>query len=98
MSKNLFLLILSFISVKTINAQKISDTTSIQWKQGYFDIHHILTGSGDCAFVIMPDGTTMIVDAGDIGDRKFKTSGFPLKSTEAYPNNSKTVASNSFIN
>lgn len=37
------------------------------WKKGYMDIHHISTGRGNCAFMILPDGTTMMVDAGDSG-------------------------------
>ena len=37
------------------------------WHKGYMDIHHISTGRGDCALLILPDGTTMMVDAGDLG-------------------------------
>ena len=37
------------------------------WQKGYMDIHHISTGRGDCNFMIFPDGTTMMVDAGDLG-------------------------------
>lgn len=37
------------------------------WQQGYMDIHHISTGRGNCTFMILPDGTTMMVDAGDNG-------------------------------
>lgn len=37
------------------------------WHEGYMDIHHIATGQGDCVFMILPDGTTWLVDAGDIG-------------------------------
>jgi beta-lactamase superfamily II metal-dependent hydrolase len=29
------------------------------------DIHHINTGCGECAYIIFPDGTTMMVDAGE---------------------------------
>lgn len=36
------------------------------WTEGFLEIHHINTGQGDVAFIIMPDGTTMIIDAGDI--------------------------------
>src|ERR1700688_4253807 len=77
----------------TIFAQPVDmrDTTSIVWRQGYLDIHHIETGSGNCAFFVMPDGTTMLVDAGDIGDRKLRKAGYPLTSTPPYPNNSKTA-------
>ncbi len=39
-----------------------------EWEEGYMDIHHIATGKGDCVFVVMPDGTTMLQDAGDVGD------------------------------
>jgi beta-lactamase superfamily II metal-dependent hydrolase len=68
-----------------------SDTTSIVWRQGYLDIHHIETGSGNCAFFVMPDGTTMLVDAGDIGDRKLKKSGYPLTSTPPYPDDTRSA-------
>jgi len=34
------------------------------WEKGYLDIHHINTGKGDAAFFMLPDGTTMLVDAG----------------------------------
>ena len=34
------------------------------WTSGTLDIHQINTGRGDAAFMIFPDGTTMIFDAG----------------------------------
>lgn len=37
------------------------------WKKGYMDIHQISTGRGDVAYLIFPDGTTMMVDMGDLG-------------------------------
>ncbi len=40
-----------------------------QWQEGYLDIHQIATGRGNAAFLILPDGTTMIIDIGDLGDR-----------------------------
>ena len=36
------------------------------WKKGELDIHFINTGRGECCFYIMPDGTTLIVDAGEV--------------------------------
>ncbi len=36
-----------------------------RWRGGYLDIHQIVTGRGNAAFSIFPDGTTMLVDAGD---------------------------------
>ena len=32
------------------------------WKEGYLDIHFINTGTGESTFIIMPDGTQMLVD------------------------------------
>ncbi len=36
------------------------------WSEGYLDIHYISTGRGECAFYILPDGTTLLVDAGEL--------------------------------
>ena len=44
-----------------------AEETLSAWQQGYMDIHHISTGRGNCTFMILPDGTTMMVDAGDNG-------------------------------
>ena len=37
------------------------------WQEGWLDIHQISTGRGNVAWMIMPDGTTMLVDMGDLG-------------------------------
>lgn len=37
------------------------------WENGEMEIHHIYTGLGVSAFCILPDGTTMLIDAGDEG-------------------------------
>ena len=42
------------------------------WQKGYLDIHHISTGRGDCTFMLLPDGTTMMVDAGDLGSGSYE--------------------------
>jgi beta-lactamase superfamily II metal-dependent hydrolase len=39
------------------------------WTPGTLDIHHINTGRGNAAFLMLPDGTTLLVDAGDGGHR-----------------------------
>ncbi len=36
------------------------------WSEGYFDIHFINSGNGECTFFILPDGTTLLVDAGEM--------------------------------
>jgi hypothetical protein len=35
-----------------------------RWERGMLDIHHINTGTGNAALFILPDGTTLLVDAG----------------------------------
>lgn len=56
----------------------INDTEYLpQWQQGWMDIHTIATGKGDATFVIMPDGTTMLIDAGDMTGGRFKAPALP---------------------
>lgn len=57
------------------------------WQKGYLDLHHINTGRGSAAFYIFPDGTTMLLDAGErfpSGDRMVKG-----RHTETIPDSSK---------
>ena len=57
------------------------------WKEGMLDLHHINTGRGDAAFYILPDGTTLLVDAGEMsptGDRIFTP-----RNSKIHPNYSK---------
>ena len=35
-----------------------------EWTEGFMDIHHINTGRGNATFFVLPDGTTLLVDAG----------------------------------
>ncbi|MDO5582406.1 MAG: MBL fold metallo-hydrolase, partial [Planctomycetia bacterium] len=35
------------------------------WKEGNLDIHYIYTGAGENMFLILPDGTSMVLDTGD---------------------------------
>lgn len=45
------------------------------WQEGYLDIHAINTGRGESTLLILPDGTTMLVDA----------AGSLISSTHAFP-------------
>src|SRR5207344_1055268 len=38
------------------------------WSRGALDIHHINTGRGNATLFVLPDGTTLLVDAGDGGN------------------------------
>ena len=37
------------------------------WSEGCLDIHAINSGRGECTFFVLPDGTSLCVDAGEIG-------------------------------
>jgi beta-lactamase superfamily II metal-dependent hydrolase len=41
------------------------------WTPGTLDIHQIATGRGNAALMIYPDGTTLLVDAGDSGETEY---------------------------
>ena len=36
------------------------------WKEGHFQAHFIYTGVGESIFMIFPDGTSMLLDCGDL--------------------------------
>ncbi|WP_346344645.1 metallohydrolase [Sphingomonas sp. dw_22] len=58
------------------------------WQPGMLDIHHISTGSGNSAFFVLPDGTTMLFDAGDV-DRAQIARLPPLKVQPPRPDASR---------
>ncbi len=55
-----------------------------RWSLGFLDIHHIHTGRGDAALAILPDGTSLLFDAGDAKQRD-KHPYYPV-----YPSTDKT--------
>ncbi len=55
-----------FVFVFLLCALSAASQTLPPWKEGYFDIHHISTGKGECQFLVLPDGTTMMIDCGDM--------------------------------
>lgn len=55
------------------------------WEEGYLDIHHINTGRGNATFMVFPDGTTMLIDAGD-------NNRIDERSVEPKPDNERTAA------
>ena len=82
MIHRLFCFVAIIINAVTIFAQpKVGDVYP-EWTKGYLDIHHINTGKGECAFLILPDGTTMLVDAG--------ASSRTERVTPAKPDDSRT--------
>lgn len=81
-----------FLTSVCMTAQEQDFLQTPVWQEGYLDIHHILYGNGNSTFVIMPDGTNMLIDAGDIGDKSKRIWGNPLTATDPYPNAQKSAA------
>jgi hypothetical protein len=48
------------------------------WIPGTLDIHQIVTGRGNAAHMMFPDGTTLLLDAGDAGDIEYDRLDAPL--------------------
>ena len=59
------------------------------WQPGFLDIHHIQTGRGNAAFMIFPDGTTLLMDAGDISDTHPRTTS--PRNSSRMPDGSRTA-------
>ena len=64
-------------------AQDKMGETFPAWSEDYMDIHHINSGRGECVFIILPDGTTMMIDAGEIGPSPRITDARPEDSKSA---------------
>jgi beta-lactamase superfamily II metal-dependent hydrolase len=60
----LLLLLLMLFTVGMSGAQQ--GKALPEWKEGYLDIHFISTGVGNCAFAVLPDGTSLLIDAGEL--------------------------------
>lgn len=80
-------LCLVLVSALIISSCSGTDVFS-PWREGYLDIHQISTGRGNATFMILPDGTTMMVDMGDLGD----TSHFRQEVMPAVPSSEKSPA------
>ena len=65
----LFSLLCLMLIAGGARAQAVGEV-SPAWTPGTLDIHQISTGRGNAAFFILPDGTTMLVDAGEIAGNR----------------------------
>ncbi len=68
--RNTFIILFAFFygGTQTIVGQEKQPETGLPcpgWKEGELDIHHIYTGRGESNFFILPDGKSMLIDAGD---------------------------------
>ncbi|QEE28968.1 hypothetical protein FTW19_13740 [Terriglobus albidus] len=53
-------------SILLSQSETAGHSTLPPWEPGYLYIHHISTGRGSCALLILPDATTMMIDAGSM--------------------------------
>jgi len=75
---------------------KESTLTMSPWREGYLGIHHLRVGPSVSSFYILPDETTVLVDAGAVDlTRKlpllWKRGHEGLQIHPPYPNSSKTA-------
>lgn len=68
---------------KNLKSTRIGESLPV-WRQGYLDIHFINTGRGECTFYILPDGTTMLVDAGELAGDKNSVAQKPDNDTRPH--------------
>jgi beta-lactamase superfamily II metal-dependent hydrolase len=84
--------IVCFFLFSVCNAQESKYLDSLPvWQEGCLDIHFINTGCGNSSFLILPDGTTMLIDAGDKDPDAFNKIA-PWKVTSPYPDHSLSSA------
>lgn len=71
MMSRFFILCCLLLQIDKLSAQEKRQLPP--WEVGMLDIHHINTGRGDAAFLILPDGTTLLIDAGDMSETRART-------------------------
>ena len=75
-----------FLVCTSVIAQEVGQLLP-PWQVGYLDLHHINTGHGDAAFYIFPDGTTMLLDAGEMDPNGARINS--PRNAKLHPNNNK---------
>lgn len=82
-----FCLLMALLLVGTMARSQEQPRYLEPWQKGYFDIHCIATGKGECTFFIYPDGTTMLIDLGDMTG-----AGKGWAKSQALPDSTRTPA------
>ena len=83
----LMLPIIALLGICTANAQ--SERAEVgkalpAWSEGCLDIHFVNSARGECCFYILPDGTTLIVDAGELKESETSVPQRPNADTKPY--------------
>ena len=67
MKSKLFLMVVAVAVAATVSrAEDVVGRPVATWQPGMLDIHQISTGRGNAGLYIFPDGTTLLVDAGEL--------------------------------
>ena len=74
------------VEAKTSKSPLIGKTLPA-WSEGYLDIHTISSGRGECLLIVMPDGTSMVIDAGELVYKSTPTKKSPYGMAKPRPNN-----------
>jgi beta-lactamase superfamily II metal-dependent hydrolase len=61
-------LALAVITLRVAAAEPTTPKVLPPWTRGTLDIHQLSTGRGNSALLVLPDGTTLLLDAGAAGD------------------------------
>lgn len=83
------ILLIAVATILAFSAVEAKPKQLKDWTKGTMDIHHISTGRGSAIFFILPDGTRLLADAGDLGDPSRWTH---KEIMPAVPNDSKRPA------
>ena len=85
-----FALLFAFITAAGASAQPPAAVVGEPlpaWREGVLDLHHINTGRGNAAFFVLPDGTTMLFDAGELDPTDPRTTS--RRNTPERPDSSR---------
>lgn len=86
------LLTAAFGLLLTLSAAALTRSAELPpWQKGMLDIHTLSTGRGNCQYIVMPDGTTMMIDAGDFDGPGYDAKYAPMRCTPL-PDGSPTPA------
>src|SRR5689334_8116682 len=86
MMKRLILILISMACLLELSHAQ-NNKPIPEWKEGNLDIIIFKTGRGDAIFTIMPDGTTMLSDPGELDLTDPRTESD--RNSKAYPNASR---------
>jgi len=64
-----FLKMAAALAAAIFSFNAIAQETLPAWTEGTLDLHFIATGRGDASFYVLPDGTRILCDAGDVGTK-----------------------------